>query len=169
MNLKPTIRRAEPQDEDQIWNILKQVIANGDTYVFSPDSSKAKMLAYWLAPEVHPYVAIHDEKIVGTFIIRDNFPDLGAHIANASYMTLPQARGQGIGSAMGIFSLMEAKRLGYRAMQFNIVVATNKGAIQLWQKLGFEIKGEIPGAFRHAKYGFVNTYIMWRSLENKLT
>lgn len=164
MNLKPTIRKADPQDEDRIWNIIRQVIANGDTYVFSPDSSKEKMLAYWLAPEVCTYVAILDEKIVGTFILRDNFPDLGAHIANAAYMTLPSLSGQGIGTAMGKYSLQEAKRLGYTAMQFNIVVSTNEGAIRLWKKLGFTIRGEIPNAFRHAKKGFVSTYIMWRAL-----
>ena len=58
----------------------------------------------------------------------------------------------------------EAKRLGYRAMQFNIVVKTNEIAIRLWQKLGFEIKGEIPEAFNHSKEGYVDGLVMWREL-----
>lgn len=127
------------------------------------------MFAFWLNKKVHTYVATLDEKIVGTFLIRDNFPDLGSHVANAAYMTLPRFTGQGIGTAMGKYSLREAKRLGYTAMQFNIVVSTNEGAIRLWKKLGFAIRGEIPGAFKHAQYGFINTYIMWRSLESSIS
>ena len=65
---------------------------------------------------------------------------------------------------MAEFSLTEAKGLGYKAMQFNIVVITNERAIHLWQTLGFEIKGEIPKAFYHSEKGFVNSLIMWREL-----
>ena len=79
-------------------------------------------------------------------------------------MTLHSASGKGIGRDMGEFSIREAKRLGYRAMQFNIVVKTNERAIRLWQKLGFEIKGEIPEAFNHRTMGYVDTCIMWRKL-----
>ncbi|MBX2876757.1 MAG: GNAT family N-acetyltransferase [Saprospiraceae bacterium] len=164
MNLNLAIRRATGEDADQLWEIIRQVIARGDTYVFSPDSSREKMLSYWLHPDAHTYVATMDEAIVGTFIIKDNFPDLGSHVANAGYMTSPQVTGQGIGTAMGKYSLEEARRLGYRAMQFNIVVSTNVQAVRLWKKLGFEIRGEIPAAFQHAKEGFVSSYIMWRSL-----
>src|SRR5205814_3917267 len=98
------IREATPADHDQIWNIIREVIAEGDTYVFSPDSSKEKMLAYWCGQDKRIYVATINGKIVGTFVIKDNQPDLGSHIANASYMTLPASSGQGVGRAMGEFS-----------------------------------------------------------------
>ena len=114
------IRRATSADNDQIWNIIRQVISKGDTYVFDPDSSKEKMLAYWCGQNKHTYVATQGGIIVGTLIIKDDQPDLGSHIANASYMTLPAASGQGVGKAMGELSLKEAERLGYKAMQFNI-------------------------------------------------
>src|SRR5258706_2987432 len=115
------IRKATPADHNQIWNIIGQVIAEGDTYVFSPDSSKEKMLAYWCGQDKHTYVATIDSEVVGTFVIKENQPELGSHIANASYMTLPAVTGQGVGRAMGEFSLVEARQLGYKAMQFNIV------------------------------------------------
>lgn len=51
--------------------------------------------------------------------------DLGAHVVNAGYMVSENARGKGIGKAMAAFSLVEAKRLGFRGMQFNLVVKTN--------------------------------------------
>jgi len=158
------IRKATPEDQDQIWDIIRQVIAGGDTYVFSPGSPKEKMLAYWCGPGKHTYVATIDGKVAGTFMIKDNQPDLGAHVANASYMTSPGAAGQGVGRAMGEFSLAEAKRLGYKAMQFNIVIASNYRAVRLWEKLGFKIIGEIPEAFHHQQLGLTNAYIMYRKL-----
>jgi ribosomal protein S18 acetylase RimI-like enzyme len=60
--------------------------------------------------------------------------------------------------------LNEARRLGFRAMQFNFVVSTNEGAIRLWKQLGFKIVGTLPGAFRHPQNGYVDVYIMFRSL-----
>ena len=60
--------------------------------------------------------------------------------------------------------LSEARRLGFRAMQFNFVVATNQSAIHLWQLLRFKIVGTLPGAFRHPEKGYVDVYVMFRSL-----
>ncbi|GAB3888615.1 GNAT family N-acetyltransferase [Spirosoma agri] len=158
------IREVVPADNDQIWAIIQPVISAGDTYVFDPKSSKAQMLTYWCGPDKHTYVASIDGNVVGTFILKDNQPGLGAHIANGSYMTLGTASGQGVGRAMGEFSLVEAKRLGYKAMQFNCVVKSNERAVRLWQKLGFTIIGEVPDAFNHKQNGLTNAYIMYRKL-----
>ena len=158
------IRKAKLEDQDQIWEIIREVIASGDTYVFSPDSPKEKMLSYWCGQDKHTYVATIDDKVVGTFVIKDNQPDLGSHIANASYMTSPSATGQGVGKTMGEFSLVEAKRLGYKAMQFNIVISSNQKAVRLWEKLEFKIIGEIPEAFNHKQHGLTNAFIMYRKL-----
>jgi ribosomal protein S18 acetylase RimI-like enzyme len=98
------------------------------------------------------------------FLIKDNQPGLGAHIANAAYMVSEKAEGKGIGKSMCLYSLDEAKRLGYLAMQFNIVIKSNERAVKLWQKLGFQIIGEIPEAFRHKQLGLTNAYIMYRKL-----
>ncbi|HEX8369991.1 MAG TPA: N-acetyltransferase [Pyrinomonadaceae bacterium] len=168
------IRKAVDADKAQIWEIIKTVISTGDTYVFSPASPEEKMLAYWFAADKKTYVALWSEpsaiagelnqKIVGTFFLKDNQPDLGSHIANAGYMVSPDAKGKRIGRTMAEFSLEEARRLGYRAMQFNFVVKSNEVAVRLWQNLGFEIIGEIPEAFNHARNGLTNAYIMYRKL-----
>ena len=71
---------------------------------------------------------------------------------------------KGVGRAMGEHCLNEARRLGFRAMQFNFVVSTNDSAVQLWQQLGFKIVGTLPGAFRHPEKGYVDVYVMFRSL-----
>ena len=65
---------------------------------------------------------------------------------------------------MAEHSLLEARRLGYRAMQYNFVVATNTGGLVLWQKLGFEVVGRIPQAFRHAHQGLVDALVLYRLL-----
>jgi ribosomal protein S18 acetylase RimI-like enzyme len=63
--------------------------------------------------------------------------------------------------------LSEARRLGFRAMQFNYVISTNTAAIRLWQDLGFEIVGTLAAAFHHPKKGYVDVYVMYRSLLEK--
>jgi ribosomal protein S18 acetylase RimI-like enzyme len=167
------IRKAGAADKPQIWEIIKAVLATGDTYVFYPDTPEEKMLAYWFAADKHTYVALWSEestaselngKIVGTFFLKDNQPDLGSHVANAGYMVSPEAKGKRVGRAMAEFSLEEARKSGYQAMQFNFVVKSNEVAVRLWQNLGFEIIGEIPEAFRHARDGLTNAYIMYRKL-----
>ena len=158
------IRKAETTDREDVWSILKNIIEKGDAYAFSPDTPKEEMLNWWFAPEKHTYVATDDDKVTGTFVIKDNQPGLGSHIANAAYAVSPDVRGKGTGKEMGAFSLKEAKKLGYRAMQFNLVVKTNESAVSLWKNLGFEIIGEIPEAFKHAELGYVNAYIMYQKL-----
>lgn len=158
------IREAVESDKPQVWEIIKSVISGGDTYVFYPDSPKEKMLAHWFAADRKTYVALLDSKIVGTFYLKSNQPDLGSHVANAGYMVASEAAGKGIGRTMAEFSLKEAGRLGFRTMQFNFVVKSNQVAIRLWQSLGFEIIGEIPEAFQHAENGLTNALIMYRKL-----
>jgi len=61
-------------------------------------------------------------------------------------------------------SQREAISQGFRAMQYNLVVSTNEKAFRLWQKLGFDLVGTLPGAFRHKRYGFVDAYVMYKQL-----
>ena len=168
------IRKATEADKPEVWKIIEAVISDGDSYTFAPDSSREKMFDFWFAEDKETYVAILSEpeaiannstsKIIGTFFIKANQPDLGSHICNAGYMVSAEAKGKGIGRKMAEFSLAEAKRLGFRAMQFNFVVKSNEIAIKLWQNLGFEIIGEIPEAFQHKEKGLTNALIMYRKL-----
>lgn len=158
------IRRARKDDRDAIWQIFRAVIATGDTYVFDPRISRVKALTYWFGPKTRCYVAVSDQELVGTYILKPNQPGLGSHVANAGFMVALSAQGRGVGRAMAEHCLQEATRLGFRAMQFNFVVATNKTALRLWQDLGFEIVGRLPGAFHHSGRGFVDVYVMYRKL-----
>ena len=158
------VRQATAADGSAIWDIFHAVVARGDTYVFAPDTPREEALAYWLHPAARCYVAESGGSIVGTYIVKPNQPGLGAHVANAAFMVAPGARGQGVGRGMGEHCLGEARRLGFRAMQFNFVVSTNEPAIRLWQQLGFTIVGTLPNVFRDPDKSFVNAHVMFRSL-----
>ncbi|MGZ5018903.1 MAG: N-acetyltransferase family protein [Chthoniobacterales bacterium] len=158
------MRSATEEDRDAIWGIFHAVVAKGDTYTFDPAISRKEALSYWFAKPNMTYVAEEAGRIVGTYILKPNQPSAGAHVANAAYMVAPSAQGRGAGRAMGEHSLGEARRLGFRAMQFNFVVSNNESAVHLWQKLGFKIVGTLPGAFRHPEKGYVDAYVMFRSL-----
>jgi ribosomal protein S18 acetylase RimI-like enzyme len=79
-------------------------------------------------------------------------------------MLARDAEGAGVGRRMAEHCLSEARRMGFRGMQFNFVISTNTRAIHLWNQLGFKIVGTLPGAFRHPEKGFVDVYVMYRSL-----
>ncbi|WP_370089480.1 N-acetyltransferase family protein [Ekhidna sp.] len=158
------IRKATAEDYDAVWEIFSAVIRGGDTYVFPADTPKVDLKKHWFAPYMETYVAEDENEIVGTYILKPNHPGRGSHIANASYMVKPLARGKGIGSLLCEHSLDTANELGYQAMQFNIVVSTNTTAVKLWQKFGFEIIGTTPKGFQHKELGLVDAYVMWRRL-----
>ena len=160
INLRPAI----DSDRDAIWTIFHDVIASANTYAFDSQMPRQDALALWFRSDAHTYVAESDGRIVGTYILRANQLGPGSHVANAAFMVPPDTQGQGIGHAMGEHCLKEARRLGFRAMQFNFVVSTNESAIRLWQRLGFEIVGTLPEAFRHPEMGYVDVHVMFRSL-----
>jgi L-amino acid N-acyltransferase YncA len=160
------IRLARKEDTGAIWQIFHAIVVRGDTYVFEPNISRRQALAYWLGPKTRCYVAVSNRGIVGTYILKANQPGLGSHVANAGFMVSPSAQGRGVGRVMAQHCLREAARLGFRAMQFNFVVATNKTALRLWKDLGFKIIGTLPGAFRHARRGFVDVHVMYQHLRS---
>lgn len=159
-----TIRKATGADYDKVWEIFSAVIRTGDTYVFDPETPRSDLAKHWFAKSMTTFVAEEDGEIRGTYIIKPNQMDLGSHIANCSYMVKPNQQGKGIGRQMCEHSIDFARASGYRGMQFNIVVSTNEGAIELWKKLGFEVIGTTPGGFRHAALGYVDCHIMYKKL-----
>jgi len=159
------IRGAEGSDREPIWRIFHAVVAPGDTYAFEPDMTRDEALAAWMAPGMDTFVAGDDADIHGTYIMKPNQRGPGAHVANCAYMVHPDAQGRGIGRAMAEHSLAAARERGYRAMQYNLVVATNTPAVRLWHRLGFAIAGTLPGAFRHPVHGEVDAYVMYRRLD----
>jgi GNAT superfamily N-acetyltransferase len=165
---EPIIRGDLGGDEESVWRILASVIAEGDTYALDPATTRDEGLAFWYQAGARRYVADSGGRVVGAYFLRPNQPGRGSHVANAAYLVAAEARGKGVGRAMGEHSIREARRLGYRAMQFNFVVSTNVAAVRLWNDLGFVTLATLPAAFRHPTQGFVDALVMFRSLEDEL-
>jgi L-amino acid N-acyltransferase YncA len=158
------IREATIKDLDAVWEIFKIVIETGDTFVFSPGTSKEDLKTIWFGSTMKTFVAEESNKITGTYFIKPNQVDLGSHIANCGYMVHPLWRGKAIGRLLCEHSINKAHELGYRGMQFNIVVSSNATAVKLWEKCGFKIIGTIPGGFHHMESGYVDAFIMFRAI-----
>ena len=159
------ISRMEPAEWPAVWTLLQPVFQSGETFAFSPNISEGEAREAWLAAPAATYVAKGpDDRVVGTYFIKPNQPGLGSHVCNCGYVVAESSRGQGVASLMCEHSQAEAKRLGFLAMQFNLVVSTNESAVGLWQKLGFQTVGRLPGAFRHQRLGLVDAFVMFKTL-----
>lgn len=159
------IRPATPSDADAIWAIIEPTVRAGETYALPRDWDREEALAYWLSAEKDVFVAEGEERVLGTYFFRANNPGPGDHVGNCGYMVHPEAYGRGLARLMGDHSIAHAAARGFRAIQFNFVVSSNDRAVRLWQSLGFDVVGRLPGAFRHPELGYVDALVMYRPLD----
>ncbi|WP_409433896.1 N-acetyltransferase family protein [Litorimonas sp. RW-G-Af-16] len=159
------IRPATQDDHEAIWDILKPIFREGETYPIDPNVSQDDALAYWFASHKQVYVYEDEMGIIGTYYLCPNSTGPADHVANCGYATHPKARGKGVASQMCLHSFEAAKLAGFRGMQFNLVVATNTIAFGLWQKLGMELVGTLKGAFAHPTLGDVDAHVMFKRLD----
>jgi len=161
-----SIRPFEPHDWPAVWRIIEPVFRAGDAYAYSPNISQAESYQVWIESPSATFVAEdRSGRVVGTYFLKPNQPDLGAHVCNCGYIVDQNVRHEGIGDQLCEHSLKEAMSRGFRAMQYNLVVATNTAAIHLWKKYGFEVIGIVPNAFKHPRQGFVDALIMYKQLQ----
>lgn len=127
-----------------IWNeVVEEGIAFPQEDFLDEDTGAA-----FFASQSHCGVAEADGAVAGLYILHPNNVGRCGHICNASYAVASQCRGGGIGAALVRDCLAQAKRLGFRVLQFNAVVESNARARKLYEKLGFRQLGVIPGGFR---------------------
>jgi L-amino acid N-acyltransferase YncA len=159
------IRPYGPADWPAVWALLEPVFRAGETFPHDPAITEAEAQEAWVQQTRAVLVAVDAAGVlVGTYYLRPNSLALGAHVANAGYVVAEQSRRQGIGSLLCQHSLQEARRLGFRLMQFNLVVSTNTAGLRCWQRNGFQVVGTLPGAFRHKQLGYVDALVMIQGL-----
>jgi len=159
------ITKATEADFDKIWPIFQDIVQNGHTFVYRADITFAEAKTVWFDAKYATYLAHVNDEVVGAYVIRPGHRDLGSHIANAAYIIAYSQRGNGFGEDIARDSFVKAKKLGYKAMQFNYVISTNKAAVALWKKLGFTIVGTVPEAYQHSEHGLVDIHIMYKYLD----
>jgi L-amino acid N-acyltransferase YncA len=159
------IRPFEPADWPGLWALLEPVFRAGETFPHDPAITEAEAQLAWVEQSQAVMVAVDAScALVGTYYLRPNSLALGAHVANAGYVVAKHCRRQGIGSRLCQHSLQAARRLGFRAMQFNLVVSTNNAGLRCWQRNGFQLVGTLPEAFRHKQLGYVDALVMIQPL-----
>ena len=159
------IRKYLQSDWLALWPIIEKVFRQGESYTFSPEISESESHKNWIEVPTETYVAVsEDDKVIGTFYIKPNQAELGSHVCNCGYIVSENARGEGVASKMCEYSQKVALEMGFTAMQYNFVVATNTAAIHLWEKLGFRVVGKLPSAFNSPSCGYVDALIMFKEL-----
>ncbi len=159
------IRPAQPVDMERVYQLFQAVIDEKIYFPYDRHTTRAEIESSWVNLKYLVYVAeIENGKIAGAYIVKANQAGYGGHVANAAYMVDGKYRGRGIGRQLGEHSLLSARAAGFRAMQYNLVVSTNKGAIKVWKDIGFEIIGTVPEGFLHEELGYVDAYVMFKKL-----
>ncbi len=160
------IRGYENRDWNGVWAILEPIFRAGETYAVPTEISEEDARRMWTGGPKEVFVAEDTStgQIAGTYYLKPNYDGPGAHVCNCGYAVSAQARGKGVATRMCDHSQGEALSRGFRAMQFNLVAASNEGAVRLWKKLGFDVVGTLPGAFRHPGLGFVDAHVMYKQL-----
>ncbi|MEE1757133.1 GNAT family N-acetyltransferase [Streptomyces sp. SP18CS02] len=160
------IREATADDWPAIWPFFRSIVAAGDTFTYPLDLDEERGRDWWLlAGPNRTVVAVDDGGVIlGTAKMNNNQMGNGAHMASASYMVDPAHGGRGVGRALVEYTLDWARAAGFRGIQFNAVVETNKHAVRLYESLGFRVIGTVPDGFRHPREGYVGLHIMHRPL-----
>ena len=159
------IRAATADDWPAIWPVFRDTVAAGETYAYPEDLTSEQARDLWLTPPPGATVVLEDDsQLLGTAKMGPNRPGRGDHVGTASFMVAESARGRGVGRALAEHVVAWHREQGFRGIQFNAVVETNTAAVRLWQSLGFEIVGTVPGAFRSAAHGYVGLHVMHLSL-----
>lgn len=159
------IRQFQDSDWPAVGAILKATIETGEAYAFAPDSTEDWIRNVWTELPSATFVACGPNgEVLGTYYIKPNQPGLGSHVCNCGYAVSSEAQGKGIASLMCEHSQSTALEMGFRAMQFNFVVSSNERAVRLWERMGFAVVGRLPGAFHHHRLGYVDAFVMFKTL-----
>jgi GNAT superfamily N-acetyltransferase len=152
------LRSATPEDHADLFAAYTQIVEAGDGFPHAPPLSRADFDDYWLHHSSAVWIVRVDGQLAGAYYVKPNFVGRAAHIANAGYFVLEPFRRRGLGRSLVEHSLQEARRLGFDAMQFNLVFASNP-ARSMYRRLGFVEIGRIPAAVDGD-----DAVIYWRSL-----
>jgi GNAT superfamily N-acetyltransferase len=155
------LSRAEAADYDELFAAYAQIVDSGAGFPHEPPLSREAFDEYWIAHSSAVWIARVGGRLVGAYYVKPNFVGKASHISNAGYFVLESHRGQGLGRRLVEHSLHEARRLGFDAMQFNLVFASNP-ARQMYRQLGFLEVGRIPAAVDGE-----DAVVYWRSLEEE--
>lgn len=142
------IREYEKTDVNEAVKIWNQVVEDGEAFP-QMEFLTEKSGDEFFREQSFTGIAYDEEtgETAGLYILHPNNIGRCGHICNASYAVKKGMRGHHIGEKLVIHCMRKGKELGFRILQFNAVVASNRYALRLYEKLGFMRLGTIPGGF----------------------
>ena len=142
------IRKYASADVNEAVNIWNQVVEDGEAFP-QTELLTEKTGDEFFREQSFTGIAYDEEtgEITGLYILHPNNIGRCGHICNASYAVKKSLRGQHIGEKLVTHCMQKGKELGFRILQFNGVVASNRSALRLYEKLGFVRLGTVPGGF----------------------
>ena len=144
---------------DELFWMFSDAVARGEGYPHLPPLTRAVFDDTWVRPVSLVVAAVSGDALVGAYYLKPNQPGVGAHIANAGYLVARYARGAGVGRLLVQDSIGRAPLVRFDAIQFNFVFADNP-ARSLYEKLGWQVVGRIPGAVGEGR----DALIYWRAV-----
>lgn len=143
------IRKYSHEDLPEIIRIWNEVVEEGTAF---PQEECLDMESGKAFFDGQSYCGVAEDagtgRIYGLYILHPNNVGRCGHICNASYAVSAESRGLHIGEKLVKDCLAQGKEHGFGVLQFNAVVAGNIHARHLYERLGFEQLGVIPGGFR---------------------
>lgn len=158
-----TVRQFKKEDVKEMTGIWNQVVDEANAFPQEKPFSFEEAEVFFRG-QSHTAVAEADGKVVGLYILHPNNVGRCGHLSNASYAVSRSARGLHIGEQLVRDCMEKAKELGFKVLQFNAVVATNKGAVRLYDRLGFQRLGTVPGGYRLADGSYEDIILFYITL-----
>ena len=158
------VRAYRPADLPAMTAIWNQVVEDGVAFP-QEELLDTETGAAFFEGQSHCGVAEDGGEVVGLYILHPNNVGRCGHICNASYAVRRDRRGRHLGEALVKDCLVQAKKLGFRVLQFNAVVESNVHARHLYERLGFVQLGTIPGGFRMKDGHYENICPYYRTLD----
>ena len=159
------IREFKKEDVCQMREIWNEVVSQAAAFPQEEPLPEKSAFEFFSA---QTYTAVaenaSDGRIVGLYILHPNNIGRCGHISNASYAVKSSLRGMHIGRLLVSDCLKNAKRLGFKILQFNAVVKSNASARALYKDLGFVELGTVPGGFRHNDGSFEDIVLYYHTL-----
>jgi L-amino acid N-acyltransferase YncA len=160
-----SIRPLADEDLLPVLRFFNDIVENVDALRAEAPLSLSEFRAK-IKAQTAAFVAEAGGRVVGAYWFGPWSYGRAAHLANATYVVRRSEQGQGVGRQLGQHSLVEVRRHGFRAMQFDRVVVENQASVRLWQELGFSTIGTIPEGYRRHDGTFSDVYIMYRDVRN---
>lgn len=159
------IREAREADWEAIWPFFSEIVREQETYSYDPAWTAGEAQRVWLPGTPMRTVVLEERgQILGSAVMGPNRPGPGSHVGTGAFMVSPSARGRRVGRRLGEHVIQWHRSNGFLGIQFNAVVQSNTAAVRLWQSLGFQIIGTVPGAFQSPTHGYVGLHVMFLDL-----